>query len=116
MNRRCTVTNKDGLRYGRPERRTADFKTDAQQTALGPGRPLPHRENLAARRATLAAGAASDQGLAHPRSRPDAEHFPRALAPRRLWRGRNSDLLEFRAVHGTAANTIHIRHPLRDHV
>jgi len=26
----------------------------------------------------------------------------RALAPGRLWRGRNSDLLEFRAVHGAA--------------
>src|SRR5258708_32676600 len=106
MNRRCTVTSNDGLSYGRRRRRTSDPKTDAQQAALGARGPLPHRKNLPAGRATPAAGTASDQRLAHPRPRPDAEHFPRALAPGRLWRGRNSDLLEFRAVHGAAADQV----------
>src|SRR5712671_5077883 len=33
-----------------------------------------------------------------------------------LWRGRKAGVLGFRPVHGAAADKIHFRHPLRDHV
>ncbi len=79
--------------YGRRERAAAREQADAQQGALGARGEIPHRKGLATRGGATAAGTAPDQGLADARSRTDAEHFARALAARRLRRGRKSDLL-----------------------
>ena len=86
------------------ERAAAGEQADAQQGALGARGKIPHRQDLPARGAAPAAGPASDEGLADARSRPDAEHFARALAARCLRRGRKSDVLGFCAVHRAAAD------------
>src|SRR6202022_2463130 len=57
-----------------------------------------------------------DEGLADARSRPYSADSQGALASRRLRRGGKSDLLGFCAVHGTTADKVHFRHPLRDHM
>ena len=98
------------------DRAAAREQADAQQGALGARGKVPHRKDLAARRGAPAAGAASDKGLADARSRADAEHFARALAARRLRRGRESDLLGFFAVHRPAAIQVRDRYPLRHHM
>ena len=102
--------------YGRRQRAAARKQADAQQGALGARGKIPHRKDFAARRDAPAAGPASDKGLADARSRADAEHFARALAARRLRRGRKSDLLGFCAVHRPAAEQVRVRHPLRHHM
>src|ERR1700682_193193 len=112
MNRRCIATN-SWSRHDRRQRAASREQADAQQGTLGTRGTLPHRKDLATRRPAPAARTAPDEGLADARSRTDAEHLARALAARRLRRGRTSDLLEFYAVHGAAADKIPVRHPLR---
>src|SRR5258708_22018361 len=110
MNRRCTGTNSEGARYGpryeRRERTAPGLKADAQQAALGARGQIPDRKNFAARGATLAAGAAPDQGFACPRSRPDPADFAPAPAARCLRPRREAGFLGFFAVPRAAANTI----------
>src|ERR1700682_1504929 len=115
MNRRCIATN-SWSRHDRRKRAASREQADAQQGTLGTRGTLPHRKYLAPRSPAPAARTAPDEGLADARSRTDAEHLARALAARRLRRGRTSDLLEFYAVHGAAADKIPVRHPLRHHV
>ena len=90
---------RDGSRWpNRTNRLRTSKLTRSKQRWAREGRFLTGR-TFRPEAAAPAAGTASDQGLADPRPRPDAEHFARALAARRLRRGRESDVLGFCAVH-----------------
>ena len=104
------------MRYGRRKRSASGQQADAQQAALGARGPLPHRQDLAARGAAPAAGTASDQGLARPRSRADAE------ISRERWRldvygaVEHPMFWDFAQFTAQPQTQIHLRHPLRHHL
>src|SRR5205823_4138443 len=116
MNRRCTATNRmarDMADENEPppvSKLTRTKQRWAREGRFLTGKTSPPEERR------LAAGTAPHQGLACPRSGPDTGDFPRALAARCLWRGRNAGFLGFRPVHRATADKIHFRHPLRDHM